>query len=198
MNSKTVKAQQIYTEYLEWFNRLCQTPEGIQELRDRKAFSKYADLQAAVEPYPFQLWYLYDKNSGVDETAMSRRADTLRRKNSYNISEANKHVGGNPANPLLNPEYVARAEATKKLREQYKTYSGSDEVAKDVLFGLRKEHGDLLKLAKAPEERPIYNSQIVKRPNWFKRIWGRLMGGQPELRQPMSYMERQDYERNLK
>jgi hypothetical protein len=169
--SKVSKAKEIYKEYLAWFERLAQTPDGVEELRKRKAFSKYADRQAKPEPYPFQLWYLYDRNSGVDEAKMAKRADFLKKKNRYSISEANKHVGGNINNPLLNPEYVARAEATKKLREQYKVYAGG--YAEDAVLNLRKEHGDLLKVATKPQtdssKGPIQT--IPFRKGLFKRIW---------------------------
>ena len=53
------------------------------------------------------------------------------------IEEAQKHVGGNLDRPLLNPEYVARAEATKKLKQQLKTYSGSSGIANDLLFNIK-------------------------------------------------------------
>ena len=38
----------------------------------------------------------------------------------------------------MNPEYRARAIETKRLREQLKTYSGSDEIASDLLFETKK------------------------------------------------------------
>jgi hypothetical protein len=38
-----------------------------------------------------------------------------------------------------NPEYVALAKNTKKLREQLKAYSGSSELASDLLFQSKKE-----------------------------------------------------------
>lgn len=39
----------------------------------------------------------------------------------------------------INPEYLARAEATKKLKEQLKTYTGSTEFASDLLYLMKKE-----------------------------------------------------------
>lgn len=53
--------------------------------------------------------------------------------------EMGKWVNGNIGGDLLNPEYLARAENTKKLREQLKKYSGSPESASDILFGMKKE-----------------------------------------------------------
>jgi hypothetical protein len=38
-----------------------------------------------------------------------------------------------------NPEYIARAKATKDLRESLKAYAGSSEAASDLLFETKKE-----------------------------------------------------------
>lgn len=53
--------------------------------------------------------------------------------------EMGKWVNGNVGGELLNPEYLARADNTKKLREQLKRYAGSPEAASDILFSTKKE-----------------------------------------------------------
>jgi hypothetical protein len=159
----------IYQEYLAWFKTLAQTPEGIAELRDRKAYAEWANPEAAVTPYGFGLWFLNDRNSGIDEEKLYKMMKRNLTRNRYAIDEATKHVGGNISAPLLDPEYVARARATKRLRDQYKTYSGSDEIAKDVLYDLRRAHGDLLKVVPTISGPPTVS--LHKPPGLFKRLW---------------------------
>lgn len=101
----------VYKEYLAWFNELAKTEAGCNELRDRKAFAEWANPKAEPVPYTFGLWFLNDRESGVDEAKLYERMTRNRLRNRYTISEANKHVGGNPNAPLLNPEYIANAKA---------------------------------------------------------------------------------------
>ena len=187
----------IYQEYLAWFKNLTQTPEGIKELRTRKAYGEWMDEKAPVVPYTFGLWLINDKNSGVDEEKLRKLVRARIQRNRYHIAEDFRHVDGNRNKPLLNPEYLARAEATKKLREQYKTYSGSDEIAKDVLFGLRKDHGDLLKVGRVsnPTTIPNRNMEYSNKPGWLRRLWDRLTGA-PELKPRKSYAELQEEFKN--
>lgn len=73
----------------------------------------------------------------VMEHAVARRA-----MNSAKIAEESQYVWHMGKREKINPTYRARAIATKQLREQLKTYSGSPEVASDMLFDLKKKCDD--------------------------------------------------------
>lgn len=60
-------------------------------------------------------------------------------RNHAEIDEALLSVGGNPANGLLNNQYIKNAQNLKKYREILKSYAGGSDVASDLLFQAKKE-----------------------------------------------------------
>lgn len=65
---------------------------------------------------------------------LNRAAGRKSMSNKAFYAEEAKYVSEGGRRVLANPEYAARHEETKKLREQFKKYSGSPEVASDLLF----------------------------------------------------------------
>ncbi len=207
-NKSRAYSLKVYQEYLEWFDRLKQSSAGQQELRDRKAYAVFdrEHKPLPVEPYPYVMWYLMDANSGCDFEAMEERAKQNRIRNRYKISEALQHVGGDPNAPLLKKEYMENArrwhEANAEGRANDPEWQANDHFTNEA--NRISESGPKLyeswekENPKYAEPKVIYNSQsVIKRPSLFKRIWSKLTGGSADLRPPMSYAERVEYERKL-
>lgn len=133
-----------YDSYVAWFNSKKGSQDGLESLARDKAFNAWAivergkDGKYAPEQFQPDSWGLFCLNTS-DPEKLIKAATINKARNKGMIDEANRHVGGNPEAPLLNPDFVARAEATKELRKKLKDYSGSDELASDMLFAAKVE-----------------------------------------------------------
>lgn len=127
-NMSDKRRQKEYEKYCKWFEEKKQTQEGMQELVDGKRFNGWKKVKQikgqwrSVDFHPDN-WGMFCMNT-ADPELLIAAATVNQIRNKEKITEAQNHVGGNPNNPLLDPEYLARAEATKALREQMRKYAG--------------------------------------------------------------------------
>jgi hypothetical protein len=141
MNDKRRKA--AYEEYVAWFNALKESQEGIQSLIDGKRFNGYykveKDKDGRYDPKDVvaDTWGMFCFNT-ADPEVLIAKATLAKARNKMKIDEAFKHVGANPGAPLLNPEFIARAEATKKLREEAKKFGGN-EGGNEYVLAIKKQ-----------------------------------------------------------
>jgi hypothetical protein len=177
------KLKREYENYVCWFNTQKQTQAGLRGLVEGKRFNEWHSVQCdkdgnynAKDLHPDD-WGLFCLNT-AEPTKLIKAATKAKVRNDAFIKEAQKHVDGNPLKPLLDPEYLARAQMTKKLRKQLEnnldglTYN--KEIASDILFKLKQsadENGqDFTQLAREHLGEPA--EDIGPRPigGWKKRI----------------------------
>jgi hypothetical protein len=185
MNKSQAYSKKVYQEYLDWFQTLASTVDGRIELKCRQAYLTHdADgKELPVVPYDYSMWYLMDANSGCDFEVMAERAQALRRKNAYKISEASKHVGGNPNAPLLSAEFMANARAWKlenaRRREADPEWMAHDSATREA--NRVSQSGPDLYAKWESENKPVEVKSVFKnislpRKSMFKNILFKLRG----------------------
>ena len=76
---------------------------------------------------------------GCSPEKWSKALRVVKARNKIKYDEMSEWINGKVGGERINPEYSARAEATKELRESLKAYAGSLEAASDLLFSIKKE-----------------------------------------------------------
>lgn len=194
-----------YDKYVAFFKEKAQTVEGRRELRDKKMFNLWSHADpvsgkmldrlgrlTAINAYEPDSWGLFCMNT-ADPKKLIVAAERVKARNKEKITEALKHVGGNPDAPLLNPEYLERARVTKELKKTLEKWTGSKENASDHLFAIKQDADaqgkDFVAVAKEELERmkpsgppnvetkqleQAMTAVVLKKPapSWFsERVW---------------------------
>lgn len=123
-----------YKSYLTWFDTKLQTPEGISELRRSKACENPYSSETPT-PYTYGFWCMYS----CDEEQLREVAERKITRNREFITKDSEFVWTPSGKQKINPEYRARAIATKELIGKLKAYSGDSGLASDLLFNFKKE-----------------------------------------------------------
>lgn len=160
-----------YQDYLKWFRDIAQTAEGRKELREKRAGFNWQFLDLELEPYTYGFWCICTADIEKLKKAVKHNIEY----NHARISDDNRYVTTPTGRDLINPEYLARSETAKALKKRYKTYSGSPEIASDIVFAMKQEYGDLLE-GVATVERTEPEVERSERPGLLKRIWIKLFG----------------------
>lgn len=104
--------------------------------------------------------------------------------NKVKYTEMSRWVNGDIGGDLINPEYVARAEATRELKNKLREYSGDAGVASDELFRIKvqadKEGKDFTQVCKEEIEKMKGNKIIAP---LSEPVPVTLVSAEPELEQ---------------
>lgn len=185
MNLFGKSPDQKYADYLSWFETQVANPDNWDWLRADRDCANWAYLEKP-EPYGRGEALLMMSDPKAMAKAMSHKLEVNHQK--YN--EMSKYINGDPKQGLISPEYVARFENTKKLRELLTKYTGSAEFASDELFRLKqladKEGKDFAVVAEReilatvgkneePKSEPLPEQLFTPEeaaliPNFFERI----------------------------
>ena len=107
---------QQYQLYLQWFQEQVKDSANWSVLRQDKDCANYTDLDSPPVPYARGEALFRMGNP----KQMHKMIERYHERTTAKMRESYKHVGGNPDNPLLNPEYVRNMEVLKKTQEDLK------------------------------------------------------------------------------
>lgn len=158
-----------YREYLSWFDKLSQSPQGCEELIEAHCWKS---LQA---PWPFGFWCMMTADAKKLRTAVSKNIEF----NHKSIADACRYVNGNPASgQLLNEEYIQRGKEWHSENQRRREYD-IEWLAHDAATQKAQNSTGQAVYAEWEKGQPKGRQPIAKslpinrplRPTLFKRIW---------------------------
>jgi hypothetical protein len=126
-------ADEKYQHYLNWFKDQVKDPSNWAEMRADKDCSNYAHEDQTPVPYSRGEALFRMGNPKL----MAKAVKGYHQRTKAKIEESYKYVGSNPANGLLNEEYVKNEERriaiNKELAKSYSPYNMTDKQMKGVI-----------------------------------------------------------------
>ena len=136
--------QPKYNEYLTWFAEQVADQSNwgwMREDRDCANWQVQTDIDGNSMDQGRPIPYEYGEAVFLmSDPKRMRKALTKKVENNHQkYTQMGNYINGDPKQGLINQEYDARFENTKKLKDMMTGYMGSKEAASDELFRLAKQ-----------------------------------------------------------
>lgn len=128
-------AKEKYQHYITWFSENAKDPSNWGWMRADRDCCNWMDKDSAPRPYEFGEASLMMSDPKKMTKALTKKIES----NHIKYTNMGQYINGDPKNGTVNKENLERFENTKKLREQLRAYSGSDEAAADLLFQMKQQ-----------------------------------------------------------
>lgn len=124
-----------YQHYLRWFNDQVKDKANWATLRQDKDCANYNHPDQV--PVPYEMGEALFRMG--DPKKMAKAVSKYQERTKSKILESYKYVGGNPANDLLDPEYLKNDQILQEARKTLQGYTGDKDFASDELFRMAKQ-----------------------------------------------------------
>jgi len=123
-------------KYLAWFAEQVADPANWDMLRNDKDCANY--MHPEQTPIPYDRGEILFRHG--NPKIMQRMLSKNRQKQRDFVKDMSQYVGGNPANGLINPEYVKNEEIRQKTNEDLKkSYSVYTELSTKQIKDVQEE-----------------------------------------------------------